>query len=167
MNFAYLHLALNHLPILTLPMALIFYIFAIYKKNQEFEKFSLLIIVITAATVIPAYLTGEPAEEMIEHLPGIAENLVKDHEEMAEVAFILTLIAGIFSLFTLLFSQKFQILKKHAGKVIISLSVLALVFLAIAAKKGGEIRHTEIRPEGISKTLPYYNEDKDTNENED
>jgi len=157
MNFAHIHLALNHLPIMTIPVALIFYMYSIFKKNKELKKFSLMVIVITAATVIPVFLTGEPAEEVIENLPGVSEKLIKNHEEAAEVAFIMTLIAGGISLLTLLFSDKIEMLNKHGDKLVIGLCFLALGFLVYTANQGGKIRHSELADEAVSKNMPILN----------
>jgi len=40
----------------------------------------------SASRALATMQTGEPAEEMVEHLPGIAEPLIDEHEERAEVA---------------------------------------------------------------------------------
>ncbi|MCF8059916.1 MAG: hypothetical protein K9K67_11505 [Bacteriovoracaceae bacterium] len=145
MNLAQIHLALNHLPLMTIPVALIFYIYSIIKKNEEFKKFSLLMVLVTAFTVIPVFLTGEPAEEVVEHLPGVSEKLIESHEETAEVAFVLTLVAGAFSLLNLLFTEKLAFFKKHGPNFVIGICILALGLLLYTANKGGKIRHTELR----------------------
>jgi uncharacterized membrane protein len=144
-NFAHLHLILNHLPIMTIPLALIFYIFSIYKNNNEFKKFSLMIIVGAAATVIPVYLTGEPAEEVVENLAGVSKNLIENHEEMAEISLVLTLIGGGISLIVLFLGGKFEFLNKIGEKLVIGSCVIALGLLIYTANKGGKIRHPELR----------------------
>ena len=150
-NFAHLHLVLNHLPIMTIPIALVFFVFSICRKNEELKKFSLLVIAATAATVIPVFFTGEPAEDVVEGLVGISKKLIHDHEETAELSLILTLIAGAFSIIMLFFEQKFVFLKKYGDKVVLALCVAALGLLVYTANKGGKIRHSELR-DGASVT---------------
>lgn len=40
MNFGHLHLMLNHIPILVLPVVLIFLLFSYLKDSQQFIRFS-------------------------------------------------------------------------------------------------------------------------------
>jgi uncharacterized membrane protein len=156
-NFAHLHLILNHLPIMTIPVSLIFFIFSIYKKNEDLKKFSLMMLVGTAATVIPVYLTGEPAEDVVEKLSGVSKSLIHDHEETAELSLVLTLIAGGFALACLLFTDRLRVLKKHGDKLVIFSCVIALGFLVYTANKGGKIRHSELRSSLASVTSMNLN----------
>ena len=48
------------------------------------------------------FLTGEPAEEVVGHLPGISEQAIEEHEEAAEVAAIVTGFAGLLGLWLLI-----------------------------------------------------------------
>jgi uncharacterized membrane protein len=146
-NFAHIHLMINHLPIMTMPVALTFYFYSIYKKSKDFKKFSLFIIIGTAASVIPVYLTGEPAEEVIENLIDVSKNLIKDHEEAAELSLIFTIIAGVMSFIILLWGSKLDFLKKYGEKLVVLTCLLALGFLIYTANMGGKIRHPELRTE--------------------
>lgn len=145
LNLAHVHLVLNHLPLLTLPIALVFFLFSSYKKNEEFKRFSLWVIIVTSLTVVPVFLTGEPAEEVIEHLPGISERLIKNHEEFAEVSFALTLLSSFIAFVLLLFSGRIIFLKKHGDKLVIISCLIALATLFYSANLGGRINHPEIK----------------------
>lgn len=149
-NFAHLHLILNHLPVMTMPVALVFFVFSIYNKNKDLKKFSLFIIAAAAATVVPVFFTGEPAEEIVEGVVGVSKRLIHDHEETAELSLILTLIAGVFSILMLFYEQKFVFLKKYGNKVVLALCLLSLGFLVFTANKGGKIRHPELRDGGLA-----------------
>jgi hypothetical protein len=138
---------------MTIPISLIFYIVSIYKKNEEFKKISLIMLVGTAATVIPVFFTGEPAEDVVEKIAGVSKRLIHDHEEIAEISIVLTLIAGGLSLLCLLFESKVQFLKKYGDKLVISSCVLALGFLVYTANMGGKIRHSELRGEGAASII--------------
>jgi len=144
-NFAHLHLILNHLPIMTIPVALIFYIYSLRTKNEKLQNFSLIMLIGTAATVLPVFYTGEPAEEIIEGMTSISKKLIHDHEETAEIAFVLTLIAGATASVNLFFKDRLPLLKKHGDKLVIGSCIIAIGFLAYAANKGGKINHPELR----------------------
>lgn len=57
---------------------------------------------VTAAAAVPTYLTGEPAEEAVEHLPGVVKDLIEIHEERALIALIVATFGGILGLASLL-----------------------------------------------------------------
>lgn len=43
MNFAHIHLLLNHIPVVGLPIALAFLGFGIFKRNKAVQQFSLVV----------------------------------------------------------------------------------------------------------------------------
>jgi hypothetical protein len=53
-------------------------------KSEELKKMSLWVFVLVALVALPVYLTGEPAEEVVEHLPGVAESFIESYEEMTQ-----------------------------------------------------------------------------------
>lgn len=93
-------------------------------------------------SVLPVYFTGEPAEENIEHLPGVSESLIEAHEEAAEKSLILTLIIGGAAVLALLGPQKpgFQ---KYVNLLLILVTAIAVGSLGYTANLGGKIRHPE------------------------
>jgi uncharacterized membrane protein len=142
MNYAHIHLIINHIPILTIPMAMLFLIYGIRQKNESLKRFSMLVLIATAASLIPVYLTGEPAEKVIEHLPGISKNLIEAHEEAAELALILTLVVGGMALAVMLF-PRWAIVSDLGPKAIVLASIVAVGALGYTANLGGKIHHPE------------------------
>ena len=97
-----------------------------------------------ALVAIPVFLTGEPAEESVEKINGVSENMISLHEEAAEIGIWLMGITGIISLVALYMACKKQ---KQANIVfLIAVSLLAVSFASMARTGylGGQIRHTEI-----------------------
>ena len=104
--------------------------------------------------------TGEGAEEIAEKLPSVTDQIIHEHEEMAEKLAIVLYALGLVSLIGLYLN-----FKNHAKANLISyLAVLIAVVGVFLGKQtgttGGEIRHTEIR-ENASQTI-----DAPQNENE-
>jgi len=93
------------------------------------------------------YLTGEPAEELVENLPGISETVMETHEEIALVA---TVVVGAFALVALygLFAFRHGV-SMGFTKLLLVLSLLPLATMAYTAYLGGQIRHSEIRPDAV------------------
>ena len=91
MNLAHVHLLLNHIPVIAVPIGLIFLVHSLWKSNVQQMRFAYLFLFLTSLSVIAVFLTGEPAEEIIEHLPGVTEALIEVHEEAGLFSLILTL----------------------------------------------------------------------------
>ena len=61
---AHLHLVLNHIPVLgTMLFAPLVLVWGLLRRSRDVTQIGLLLAVLLAATTIPIYLTGEPAEE--------------------------------------------------------------------------------------------------------
>ena len=83
MNWAQVHLWLNHLPVLGTLFGLVLLIAALLWKNEDWKRLSLIVFVIIGLIAIGTYLTGEPAEEVVEDVPGVSEAAIEPHEESA------------------------------------------------------------------------------------
>ena len=83
MNPAHLHLMLNHIPVLGMAFGLALVSLALLRKSEELKRISLGFLIVIALLAIPAYLTGEPAEELVENLPGVSKSSIEQHEEAA------------------------------------------------------------------------------------
>ncbi|MBI5184869.1 MAG: hypothetical protein HZA01_03980 [Nitrospinae bacterium] len=145
MNAAHAHLLVNHLPVVGVLFAFLALVLSSIKKRDEMEWGALVLFVVVGIAVLPAYFSGEGAEKVVEHLPGVAEKLIENHEETAEAAAILTVITGLTALVGIFFRQ-------HRTKVFLGLYLLSLITggtLAYTAKLGGEIRHQEIRKDFV------------------
>jgi hypothetical protein len=144
MNLAHIHLALNHIPVIGIPVALAFLVYALYVKNQSSQRFALLVLVGLSTMVLPVYFTGEPAEEIVEHLPGVAESFIEAHEDAAKFSLILTLMTGAASFIALWF-QKNPKKSRVLNFGVMSVASLAVLSLLYTANLGGKVRHTELR----------------------
>jgi len=145
MNQAHLHLLLNHLPILGVLFGLLIMAGGFFLKNNSIKRTELGLFVLSGLLAIPAYLTGEGAEEVVESLPGVTENLIEAHEDMANIFLWVVGALGLFSLAT--FYADFK--SKKIAPTLFALTFVAAIGTMVFAKQvgtsGGEIRHTEIR----------------------
>lgn len=145
MNQAHLHLLFNHLPILGTLFGILILAGGYFLKNNTVKRTALGIFVLSALCAIPAYLTGEGAEEIVEGLPGVSENLMEAHEDLANIFLWMVGALGLFSLVT--FYADFK--SKKIAATLYALTLVAaigtMVFAQRVGSSGGEIRHTEIR----------------------
>lgn len=171
MNAAHAHLVLTHLPIVAVPVALIFLLHALRKGDVAGRRFAYLVLAAAALLAVPVFLTGEEAEEVVEHLPGVLESVIEEHEELGKIAMILSVGTGVLSLAGY-FIDRIASARSALLRRVVVLSALATVAaLGFAGNLGGQVRHTEIRsgatavdddsPEGSAQSHHESSEDDD------
>lgn len=142
MNIGYIHLVTNHLPIIGIPVAFVFYVFALKKQNQAILKYSTFILSLLLLSTAVVFFTGEPAEDAVESISGILKSSIESHEDAGKIALILAMISGALGLFTgLMKTNSDQPTIFH--KVLAALSLLTALLLGWTGYQGGKIRHTE------------------------
>jgi uncharacterized membrane protein len=145
MNWAHIHLLLSHLPVVGTIFGVLLLLLALLRKSEELKRVSLGVFVLTALLALPVYFTGEPAEKVVEHLPGVAEPLIEGHENAALFALLMAGGAGIVAMAGLIFFRRAE---KLPGWIVAAMLVLSLAtsgLMGWTANLGGQIRHTEIR----------------------
>ena len=150
MNWAHLHLMLNHIPILGSFLIPIFVLISIRKKDKQLLKISFQMMTLIGFLTLPAYFTGEPSEKLIEHLPGVSETLINKHEYSAIYGLIVTEILSVLGIAGLVLLRRNFECALRLLKSILVLSVINILLMAWIANLGGEIRHTEIRSLGLA-----------------
>lgn len=145
MNLAHIHLILNHFPVIGMVFGFLLLAFAMVKKSEELKRVSLGVFIIIALLALPVYFTGEPAAKVIEHLPGVTESVIEEHEEAALITLIAIEILGLTALGGLFFFRHLKNLPDWLVKTLLILAVINMGLLAWTANLGGKVRHTEIR----------------------
>ena len=145
MNQAHLHLLVNHLPIVGTYISVIVLIAGFLLKNSTVKNTGLSLLVLAALFAIPAQLTGEGAEEILEATGQASHDLIEAHEDAAVWGLWFSIGAGVIALISLIAS-----IRKHSyAKGLIILSTALAIFCSTIwiriGNSGGEIRHSEIR----------------------
>lgn len=115
MTLTHLHLMLNHVPVLGTAFGLGLLAFGIWRQSDELKKAALGFFVIAALIAIPAYLTGEPAEEVVESLPGVSDTIIEQHEQAAVIAFTGIVALGVVALAGLFFLRRGKLVPAWFG----------------------------------------------------
>lgn len=144
MNFAHWHLLLNHLPVLGTAFGTLLLLTGLLKRSDELKRLSLWVFVLAAVVAVPAYLTGEPAESVIERLPNVAENLIERHEDWALISLLATGLTGIVALLGWFSYRKAERLPQWLSAGALGLALVTSGLMAWTANLGGQIRHPEI-----------------------
>jgi hypothetical protein len=150
MHNAHWHLLFNHMPIMGCFFGFLVLIAGIMLKNEIVRKVAYSLLILSSLLTLPAFFTGESAEEAIEHLPGVSHHLIHEHEEAAEAVLWLAEILGLLAAYVFYLEHTRH---KMAGLLRLVLVVFNLGTFAAMAKtgnSGGEIRHPEIRKESSS-----------------
>lgn len=152
MNGAQVHLAVNHFPVVGVLIGAVVLWTGTLIKIGAVKRTGLAIILFAALTAIPAYFSGEPAEEIIEDRPLVSESWIESHEEAADTAFALTGVLGLSAAIALASTRIRGLgkLEKPTTRLVIVFSLLAFAALARAAHRGGLIRHVELRDQGAT-----------------
>jgi len=145
MNPAHIHLIVNHLPVVSVLFAIGFLTLGLVRKRDGLLVSGLVICIVVGLTAIPAFLSGEGAEEIVEDLPGVSHDLIHEHEETAELAFYFALGLGIIAAGVLIGGARKASRKKPGALLVLFVALITTVLMAQAANSGGEIRHPEIR----------------------
>jgi uncharacterized membrane protein len=147
MNGAQIHLLVNHLPVLGVAFAGLLTLAGVLRQSDELKKAGLWAFVLAGLCSLPAFFSGEGAEEVVEHIPGVLKSMIHDHEEAAEKALVGALVLAALSLGTLIHAYKTKALRSKFVVIVLVASLPALATLAYAAHLGGLVRHTELGPE--------------------
>ena len=123
MDATHLHLILSHFPIIGTIIGIVILAYGQFSKNIEIQKVALAAFILMAIFTIPVFLTGEGAEETVEKIPVISEQLIENHEELAEKAIWLMGVLGILSIISF-----FAIIKKLSFAKMITLITLITLF---------------------------------------
>lgn len=147
MNSAHLHLVVNHLPIVGYVIGVLLLACTLARRGERgMFVAAVFVLLFSGASSLPAYFSGEPAEEIVEELNNVPEVLIERHEDAAKVA---TLLAAIFTGLTVAVS--FYALRREGHISIVPTVILLLAGLVVCAAMawvgnlGGQIRHSEIR----------------------
>ncbi len=161
MNWAYLHLVFNHFPIIGVIIGTTLLATGMIFKNQGVKISGLGTIVFASLMAIIAYLTGDPAGEVMRGLPDIAKSLISRHENIATIGMYLMATAGLLAA-----SSLYSIWKKDKSIRLLILITLAFSLISACAmvyigRTGGQIRHAEFRNEATKRYIIEHQNDKD------
>ncbi|MBU3741813.1 MAG: hypothetical protein FGM24_05955 [Candidatus Kapabacteria bacterium] len=160
MTPAHIHLVLNHAPLFGLLGAMLLLLGGLLRKSHDVIRAGLLVAVATAIVAVPAYFSGENAEESIEHMQGVNEQAMEEHEDAATWVLVASSAAGIVALAGFALGRSNE---QHLRTGATAVALVAAVGIGIAGyvnNLGGQIRHPEIST-GATAQAPAAEQDAD------
>jgi hypothetical protein len=141
---------LNHIPLLGLVFGAVLLAYGLWRGAEDVQKASLGLLAVAGLSAIAVYLTGEPAEEIVEGLAGVSHDAAEAHEAWGLYALIAGLATGVGALGTLLVGGLRERLGRGAVVFTLVLALLASGLIGYTANLGGKISHPELRGETVS-----------------
>jgi uncharacterized membrane protein len=145
MNWPYIHLLINHLPVMGFSFGLLFLVYAMMRKNEQLKTTSLGFIILLTLLTVLVYFTGGQAGDIMERLPDVSKSLVEQHDEAASVALTGSLVLGMITLGGFLFFRRAATIPLWFMVLILVLTIAVNVLMGVTANFGGQIRHPESR----------------------
>lgn len=99
MDGAYIHIAVNHLPIILALMGAAAAVLALFLQKRALWLYAVATLTIAGISAYPVLLTGKEAEESMEKMPYVTRRAIHDHEEAAEVSVWVLIATGAVSAF--------------------------------------------------------------------
>lgn len=145
MNSAQIHLFFSHFPIVGLAFAILLTLYAFFNKSRELERLSLWFYLVLGIFALVAYLSGDGAEKIMETYPGITEDIIEPHENIALFFFIGLMITAGIAMTGLYMTKTKENLLKRFSLILLIAGILLGILAGFTGSTGGAIRHTEIK----------------------
>jgi uncharacterized membrane protein len=161
MSQVHLHLLITHLPVFGSLLGALVLGYGLWVKSNQTKNAAYFIFIISAIGASVAYLTGEGAEEAVEKIQGVSENMIELHEDSAIYALISLIASGVLSIVALIISRLKSSLIKSTSIVVLIISLVSFGLVARTGYLGGQIRHTEIANGAIQSNGGTEGEERD------
>lgn len=144
MSQVHLHLLITHLPVFGSILGALVLSYGLWTKSNQTKNAAYFVFIVSAIGAGIAYLTGEGAEDTVEKIQGVSENMIELHEDAAIYALISLIALGGMSVFALVISRFKTSLIRTTSILVLVLSLMSFGLAARTGYLGGQIRHSEI-----------------------
>lgn len=145
MTAAHFHLALNHIPVLGTLLGAALLAYGLWREQDTVQTVSLGLLVLVGAVGVAVYLTGEPAEEVVEGAAGVSHDAIESHEAWGLYALVASIVTGLGALGALVLEKARQQLARWTVQAVLVLALLTSGTMVYTANLGGKINHPELR----------------------
>src|SRR5207302_433567 len=145
MNYAHLHLLLNHFPIIGTIIGLSLLLLSFVGDNRDLRRSGLIIFAAGALLAIPAFLSGFGARIMLSRDPGVSSALLERHEAAAMLSLWFMETTGGLALVALWRSHRTPRRARWHLPVVVLFALLTVGLMGRTGETGGDIRHPEMR----------------------
>lgn len=159
MNWAYLHVIINHFPIVGVIIGTLILLAGMVLKNEGIKISGLGTLVFATGMAVIVDLTGDPAREAVRGLPDFVPSLISRHENIASVAMFIMAPLGILAAVTLYSIYKKARFVRFLLIITLILSLISCAAMGYVGRTGGQIRHTEFRNDATKQYIIDHQND--------
>ncbi len=167
MNPAHLHLLITHLPIFGSLLGGIVLAQGLWTKSDQTKIAAYTLLIISFIAAVIGYVSGEGAEEIVEKIQGVSEDIIERHSDFAAFALAGLIVLGISSIAGLVFTYRQSPMKRQFAFLTLFISLISFGLVVKTGYLGGQIRHTELNSSSINSVQGHdYQNDKDDDNND-
>jgi uncharacterized membrane protein len=141
MDQTHLHLITNHLAIIGTLFAGIVLLIGLISDTVQTRIAAFILMLISSIGGYITFKTGHEAEETVEHMKGISEYVIEQHEEFAEKALWFIILLFIASIVGLYAGKKNLSAEKKISWIILLIAFISFAIFAWTGYLGGQIMH--------------------------
>jgi uncharacterized membrane protein len=159
MSQTHIHLLITHLPIFGSILGGLVLAHGLWTKTNQTIIAAYNLLILSSIGAVIAYLTGEAAEETVEKIQGVSENMIEEHSAFAVYALVALSILGVAALIGLFFTLRKSSFSRTIAIITFVISLISFGLVARTGYLGGQIRHTEIN--ATTSPVPLQNGEKE------
>jgi len=146
MNWTHLHLALNHVPVLGVPLLTLLLGWGWLFRSRDIQRVALLWLALLSAVAIAIKFTGDNAAEVDPQRFVAVKAYLNQHEQSADQATTAVFVLGLAAATGVFLGRGTRPVPKWILGIVLGLGVVAAVLFGRTANLGGQILHPSIRP---------------------
>ena len=145
MDWTQIHLALNHLPVVGIPLMVLLLIAGWRRRSNEVTRLALWSLFLVAGAAIAIKFSGDFAAEQSPQRLASEKAFVTTHEEAGDQATTGVFLLGVASALALFLARRGRPIQRWTLIIVLLLGLAASLFFARSAHTGGQIAHPELR----------------------
>lgn len=146
MNSAYLHLLINHIPVILAPLGAIVAIIALLTRRRAVWLYAVATLTLSGLSAYPVMATGDAAGDFVkDNVPGVSRAAIEAHGDAGDTTMWVLLAAGAVAAYAWwrLTRKELTPLPLWLGVLIVVLGIASAGMVSYTAVKGGYIIHKE------------------------
>jgi hypothetical protein len=144
MNWPYLHILINHFPIILSVVGTAVVVLALITKNRTVWLYAVATLTLAGLSIYPVYFTGDQAAHAVRDTWYVVRAMVEEHDQAAGFALASVLLSGAAAAYAWwrMLKREITVLPPVWLRVVVSvLAVWSLTVVARTAYLGGKIVH--------------------------